>query len=86
MGRLAHAFLAAGNHHLGIAAADSLNRHVHRFQSRATNLVDGHGRYRGRNAGVDGGLASGVLANTGGKNLTQHYLVDLVTGDTGFFQ
>ena len=26
-----------------------------------------------------------VLANTGGKNLTQYHLVDLVTGNAGFF-
>ena len=85
MGRLAHALLATGDHHLGIATADGLYRHMNRFQTGAADLVDGHGGHRRWNAGVNGRLASRVLANTGGKNLTQYHLVDLVTGNAGFF-
>ena len=65
VGSLAHAFLATGNHQLGITAANGLDRHMHRLQSRATYLVDRHCRYRCGDAGVDGRLACRILAATG---------------------
>src|SRR5690606_15969682 len=60
VGRLAHAFLAAGNHHLGVATTDCLDRHVNGLETGAANLVDGHGRHRSGYPSVDGGLARRV--------------------------
>ena len=62
MGRLAHAFLAAGDDDVGITEGDGLGAQGHRTQARAAQLVDAVGGALDRNAGGDGGLAGRVLA------------------------
>ena len=41
-GRAAHALRAAGDHHVGLAAADDPRRHRHRVHARAAQAVEGH--------------------------------------------
>ena len=85
VGGLAHAFLAAGNHHFSVATLDALHGHMNCLQAGATHLVDGDGRYRTGQAGVDGRLAGRVLPATGGENLAENDLTHLLAGDAGFF-
>ena len=75
--RLAHGFLAAGHHDLGIAVEDGLVAERDRAQARAAELVDAPGRALDRDAGGDRGLARRVLALAGGQDLAQDDLGDL---------
>src|SRR4029078_3739913 len=81
--RLAHGFLAAGDHDLGIAVEDGLVAERHRTQSGTAELVDAPGRALDRNSRCDRRLTSGVLALTGGENLTQNDLGHLCAFDAG---
>ena len=72
VGRLAHAFLAAGDDDVGIAHLDRLEAQRHRAQAGTAKLIDAIGGLLDGNAGVDGGLTGGVLPGAGGQHLTQH--------------
>ncbi len=50
---------------------------MHRAQAAAAYLVNGHGRHRVGQAGVNGGLARRILANTRREHLAHDHLVDL---------
>ncbi len=76
IGGQTHAFLAAGDDHVGLAAADRLAAQVHRFQAGAAHLVDGHGRHFVGQAGEDRGLPGGVLAGAGGEHLAEDHFAD----------
>jgi hypothetical protein len=81
--RLAHGFLAAGHHDLGIAVEDGLVAERDRAQPRAAELVDTPGRALDRDAGGDRGLAGRILPLPGGQDLAQDYLGDLAALDAG---
>ena len=66
-----HVFLATGGHDFGVAQLDVLCAKGNGAKARATNLVDAPGRGFLRQTGVDVGLTGGVLALTGGQNLTE---------------
>ncbi len=82
----AHVFLATGDDHLGIAAAYGLGRQVQGLEARAADLVQGHGRYRVGQAGLDRGLARGVLAGAGGQHLAHDHFIDQGTVEAGLAQ
>ncbi|MCY1416646.1 hypothetical protein D9M71_321620 [compost metagenome] len=86
VGRQAHAFLAAGDDRLGVAAADRLGRQVQGLEAGAADLVDGHRRYADRQAGLDRGLARGVLAGACGKGLAEDHFVQLFRSEAGLFE
>src|SRR3546814_11014353 len=50
-------------------------------QARTAKLVDAEGGALDRDAGVDGGLAGGVLPLAGGQDLAQYDLVHLLRRD-----
>src|SRR6476646_7254139 len=81
--RLAHGFLAAGHHDLGIAVEDGLVAERHRAQAGTAELVDAPGRALDRDSRRDRSLAGRVLALTGGENLTQNDLGHLCAFDAG---
>jgi hypothetical protein len=83
---LAHVLHAAGDDHLGIAAADGLGGQVQGFQPRAADLVQGHGRYGMRQAGADGGLARRVLTGACGEHLAEDDFIDLRGIEAGLLQ
>ena len=86
VGRQAHVLHAAGDDHLGIAAANGLGGQVQGFQARPADLVQGHGRHGMRQAGADGGLACGVLATACGKHLAEDHFIDLGSVEAGLLQ
>ena len=86
VGGEAHVLLAAGDHHLGIAAADGLGREVQGLEAGAADLVQGQGRHGVGQPGEDGGLAGGVLAGACGEHLAEDDLVDLGPVEAGLGQ
>ncbi|MCY1372156.1 hypothetical protein D9M69_593420 [compost metagenome] len=86
VGRQAHALLAAGDDHLGVAAADRLDAQVQGLEAGAAELVQGHGRHRVGQAGEDGGLARRVLAGACGEHLAEDDLIDLLALEAGLRQ
>ncbi|MNF93958.1 hypothetical protein D3C84_766520 [compost metagenome] len=73
----AHVFLAAGDDHLGIAAANRLGAQVQGLEARTADLVQGHGRYGEGQTRLDRGLARRVLPGAGGQNLAHDHFIDL---------
>ncbi|MNF85165.1 hypothetical protein D3C84_675520 [compost metagenome] len=61
-GGAAHAFRAAGNEQLALAAPHRASRIQHRCQARAAQAVDGQAADRHRQAGKQGGMAGQVAA------------------------
>ena len=86
VGRQAHAFLAAGDDHFGIAAADGLGGQVQGLEARAADLVQRQRRHRMGQPGGDGGLARGVLPGAGGEHLAEDHLVHLLGLHTAALQ
>ena len=86
VGRQAHVLHAAGDDHFGIAAADRLHGQMHGLEARAAYLVQRHGRYGVGQAGLDRGLARGVLPGAGGEHMAEDDFIDLGRVDTGLFQ
>lgn len=86
VGRQAHVLLAAGDDHLGVAAADRLGAQVQGLEAGAADLVQGHGRHADRQAGLDRRLARRVLPGTGGEHLAEDHFVDLAGIETGLFE
>ena len=81
--RLAHRFLAAGDHDVAVAVEDGLVAERHRPQARAAELVHAPRGALDRNAGGDRGLAGRVLALTGGQDLAHDDLGDPAALDAG---
>ncbi|MCY1525542.1 hypothetical protein D9M68_605230 [compost metagenome] len=77
IGGQAHVLHAAGDDHLGIAAANCLGAQVQGLEARAADLVEGQRWHRMRQAGEDGGLARGVLSGTCGEHLAEDHFVDV---------
>ncbi len=77
-GPLAHALLAAGDHRVGVTAADRLHRQMHRLQTGAAHFVDGQRRRRKRQPGVQRGLARRILPAAGGQHLAEDHFIDLL--------
>ncbi|CRP52210.1 hypothetical protein PAERUG_P5_London_26_VIM_2_01_09_02983 [Pseudomonas aeruginosa] len=86
VGRQAHVLLAAGDDHLGVAAADRLGAQVQGLEAGAADLVQGHGRHADRQAGLDRRLARRVLPGPGGEHLAEDDFVDLAGIETGLFE
>lgn len=86
VGRQAHVLLAAGDDHLGVAAADRLGAQVQGLEAGAADLVQGHGRHADRQAGLDRRLARRVLPGPGGEHLAEDHFVDLAGIETGLFE
>jgi|GEM_PF-5809485 len=86
MGGERHAFLAAGDHDAGVAGFDRLCRERDGAQARPAQLVKADGGALDRDAGVDGGLAGGVLALARGEDLAQDHLVHFFGRDGGLCQ
>ena len=85
MRRAAHRFLAAGGDDLGIARHDLLHAQRHGAEAGAAELVDAPGRAFLGDAGMDGGLAGGVLALAGGEDLAEDHLLHFGGLDLGAF-
>ncbi|MNG06032.1 hypothetical protein D3C84_892520 [compost metagenome] len=82
----AHVFLAAGDDHLGVAAADRLGAQVQGLEARAADLVQGHGRHGERQARLDRGLTRRVLPGAGGQHLAHDHFIDFSRVQTGLRQ
>ena len=82
----AHVFLAAGNDHVGIAAANCLSGQVQRLEARAADLVQGHRWHGEGQAGLDCRLARRVLSGAGGQHLAHDYFIDFSNVQTGLRQ
>ena len=76
VGRLAHAFLAAGDDDVGIAEFQRLVAQGDGAKARAANLVDPEGRRLERNARGDRGLARRILPRARGEDLAHDHLGD----------
>jgi hypothetical protein len=63
-----------------------LGRQVGGLEAAAADHVDGVGGHRGRQAGLDDGLARRVLADAGGQHLAQNDFADRGRVDAGFRQ
>ena len=83
MGGEGHVFLTTGNNDAGIAQLDMLGSQSNSAQARTTDLIDRPGRGFLGEAGVDMGLAGGVLPLCRGQNLTQNGLGNFGFVDTG---
>ena len=73
----AHVLHAAGDDHLGVAAADRLGAQMQRLEAGAADLVQrqgGHGMWQ---AGLDCGLACGVLPGAGGQYVAENHFIHL---------
>ena len=75
--RLAHAFLAAGDDDLAVAAADRLIAQRHGAQPGAAQLIDPVGGDLEGDAGRDRGLPRRVLALASGEDLAEDDFGDL---------
>ncbi|MNZ77643.1 hypothetical protein D3C78_961920 [compost metagenome] len=53
------------------------------LEAGAADFVQGHGRYRVRQAGLDCGLARRVLPGTSGQHLAKDHFIDQLGIDTG---
>ncbi|GHA25275.1 hypothetical protein GCM10007989_21180 [Devosia pacifica] len=84
MRRAGHAVLTTDQYDLGIAGPDRLGGHMQDALATAADLVDCRGRNGIGDAGVAGGLASGVLAGPGLQNLTDQYIIYLRRIEAGF--
>ena len=84
--RLAHRFLATGDHDVAVAVEDGLVAERHRPQPRAAELVHTPRGALDRNAGIDRGLPGRVLALTGGQDLAHDDLGDTAALDPGALQ
>ena len=74
--RLAHRFLAAGDHDVAVAVEDRLIAERDRAQAGAAELVDAPGGAFHRDAGGDRGLPGRVLALPGGQDLPHDHFGD----------
>ena len=80
---LAHALLATGGDNVGVTTGDLLHTERHGAKAGAAQLVHAPGRAFGGDTGIDGSLAGGVLAGTGGEHLAEDHLVDVGTLQPG---
>jgi hypothetical protein len=86
MRRQAHAFLAAGDHDLGISVADRLEAERHGAEPRPAELVDLKSRLLIGNARRNRRLARRVLALARGQDLAENHLGDFAGLDLGPLQ
>ena len=78
VGRVGHAFHAAGHHHAGRACLDSVGSQHDGLHGRAANLVE-RDRARGDGQpGLDGGLPRGRLPLTGGEHIAEDDFIYLL--------
>ncbi len=78
-----HVLLPAGGDDVVVAKLDVLGGDGDGAQARAADLVDAPRRAALGEAGIDVGLAGGVLALAGGQDLAQDRLADLGLVDAG---
>ncbi len=83
IGRVRHAFGAAGENDLGFAEEDRAGCRDHRLQSRAAGLIDGKRRSLDRNAGAEGYLTGAVGSAVGLAAVPEDHLVDERGLETG---
>ena len=86
VGGLAHVLHAAGDDDVGVAAADRLGAQVQGLEAGAADLVQGHGRYGMRQAGLDRGLAGGVLPGTGGQHVAEDHFIHFAAVEAALLQ
>jgi hypothetical protein len=86
VGRLAHAFLTAGDNDFGVARPDRLEAERHGAQAGAAQLIDAIGGLLDRDAGVDRRLAGGVLPGSRRQHLPQHHFGHLARLDARALQ
>lgn len=83
VGHVGHALGAASDDDIGVAAHDGLGSEGNGLDGGSADLVDG-GRDGGlREAGVDGALSGGVLAQVGLEDVAEEDLLDLLRLDAG---
>lgn len=86
VGGQAHVLHAAGDDDFGVAAANRLGSQVQRLEPGAADLVEGHCRHGVWQAGIDRGLAGGVLPGAGSQHLAKNHLIDLGRVEPGLLQ
>ncbi len=86
MRRLAHGFLAAGDHHVRLAQFEQPDALDDGTQPGEADLVHGDGGGAERYSCRDGALARGVLARAGRQDLAHDDRVDGGRPDPGAFQ
>ena len=83
VGRLRHRLHPARHHDLRVTGPDHLIGQVDGVQPREAHLVDGVGRHRQGDPGLDGRLPGGNLTLAGLEDLAHEDVVHLVGGDSG---
>jgi hypothetical protein len=78
VGHVGHAFHAAGHHHVVDAEHDALGAEHDGFGARGAHLVDGGADHVVGQAGVQGGLAGGGLAEVGRQHVAHEYFLDFL--------
>lgn len=82
VGHVGHALGAASDDDVGIAANDGLGGEGDGLDGGGADLVDGGSDGGLREAGVDGALSGGVLAQVGLQDVAEDDLLDLLRLDT----
>ena len=83
IGRVGHAFHAAGDHHAVAAGLEQVMRQHHGLQARAAQLVDGGAAGGGRQAGIQRCLAGRALLEAGGQYAAHDHFLHVGRLDTG---
>src|SRR5690606_39047835 len=83
IGGAGHRLHAARDDDVGAAGGEGVGRHHHGLQARAAHLVHGGRLDMLAEAGADGGLAGGGLAQTGRQDAAHVDLFDLLRRDAG---
>src|SRR6266571_1715075 len=78
-----HGLHAAGHHNFRFAELHGLRRERHRFQSRAADFVDGHGRNARLAAAFERRLARGILAEARLNDVAENGFVHLFGFEPG---
>jgi len=76
IGRHAHGFHAAGDHHLGIADLNGLRGQHHGFQRRAADFVDRDAFGLRWHAGFGCGLFGRILSVSAGQHVAHDHFID----------